>query len=119
MEKQKFARVFLNAALVFALSGASFGAFAATSSPNVSLGKNLYVAGAVNSNWKPEVYTDGKLDFNQVSSVSDFALNVGEGPTKLFITWETVCEFDKRRRWRLGDCCRGGRERCHVPWACN
>ena len=89
MEKQKFARVFLNAALVSALSGASFGAFAATSSPNVSLGKNLYVAGAVNSNWKPEVYTDGKLDFNQVSSVSDFALNVGEGPTKLFITWET------------------------------
>ena len=83
MEKQKFARVFLNAALVFALSGASFGAFAATSSPNVSLGKNLYVAGAVNSNWKPEVYTDGKLDFNQVSSVSDFALNVGEGPTKV------------------------------------
>ena len=89
MEKQKFARVFLNAALVSALSGASFGAFAATSSPNVSLGKNLYVAGAVNSNWKPEVYTDGTLDFNQVASVSDFALNVGEGPTKLFITWET------------------------------
>ena len=72
-----------------ALGCACGSAFAITANPNVSLGKNLYVAGAVNSNWKPEVYTDGTLDFNQVASVSDFALNVGEGPTKLFITWET------------------------------
>lgn len=64
-------------------------AFAITANPNVSIGKNLYVGGAVNSNWKPEVFTDGHLDFNQVASASDFALNVGEGPTKLFVTWET------------------------------
>ena len=71
MEKQKFARVFLNAALVSALSGASFGAFAATSSPNVSLGKNLYVAGAVNSNWKPEVYERGRGSDKAVHHVGD------------------------------------------------
>lgn len=69
--------------------GAATSAFAITANPNVSMGKNLYVGGAVNSNWKPEVYTDGHLDFNQVASASDFALNVGEGPTKLFVTWET------------------------------
>lgn len=57
--------------------------------PNVSMGKNLYVDGAVNTNWQPGVYTDGSLDFNQISSTADFALNVGEGPKKLFITWET------------------------------
>lgn len=68
---------------------AAVQSFAITANPNLSIGKNLYVGGAVNSNWKPEVYTDGHLDFNQVASASDFALNVGEGPTKLFITWET------------------------------
>lgn len=74
----------LGCVAVFAAS-----AFAITPNPNLSIGKNLYVGGAVNTNWKPEVFTDGHLDFNQVASASDFALNVGEGPTKLFITWET------------------------------
>lgn len=69
--------------------GLTATAQAITPNANLSIGKNLYVGGAVNSNWKPEVYTDGHLDFNQVASASDFALNVGEGPTKLFITWET------------------------------
>lgn len=69
--------------------GLAAGAFAITPNPNLSIGKSLYVGGAVNTNWKPEVYTDGHLDFNQVASATDFALNVGEGPTKLFITWET------------------------------
>lgn len=64
-------------------------AFAITANPNVSLGKPLYVAGAINDNANPNVYTDGKLDFNQVEAVSDFALNVGKGPTKLFITWDS------------------------------
>lgn len=59
-------------------------AFAITPNPNLSIGKNLYVDGAVNSNWKPEVFTDGHLDFNQVASASDFALNVGGGPHKAF-----------------------------------
>lgn len=72
--------------LAFGLSAAT--AFAITPNPNLSMGKSLYVGGAVNSNWKPEVYTDGHLDFNQVNG-SDFALNVGEGPSRLFITWET------------------------------
>ncbi|MCQ2105567.1 MAG: T9SS type A sorting domain-containing protein [Fibrobacter sp.] len=74
--------------MMFGLA-AAVAAFAITPNPNLSIGKNLYVDGAVNSNWKPEVFTDGHLDFNQVASASDFALNVGEGPTKLFITWET------------------------------
>jgi len=78
--------VALGASLVAFACGS---ALAITANPNVSIGKNLYVAGAVNTNWQPGVYTDGTLDFNQVASVSDFALNVGEGPTKLFITWET------------------------------
>lgn len=69
--------------------GLAVGAFAITPNPNLSIGKSLYVGGAVNTNWKPEVYTDGHLDFNQVASATDFALNVGEGPSKLFITWET------------------------------
>lgn len=69
--------------------GLMANALAIVPNPNLSIGKNLYVGGAVNSNWMPEVYTDGHLDFNQVASASDFALNVGEGPTKLFITWET------------------------------
>lgn len=70
-------------------SVAASSAFGIVANPNVSIGKNLYVGGAVNTNWKPEVYTDGHLDFNQITSASDFALNVGEGPTKLFVTWET------------------------------
>lgn len=70
-------------------SVAASSAFGIVANPNVSMGKNLYVGGAVNTNWKPEVYTDGHLDFNQITSASDFALNVGEGPTKLFVTWET------------------------------
>lgn len=75
---------------LFAFAGlCAASCLAITPNANLSIGKNLYVGGAVNSNWKPDVYTDGHLDFNQVSSVSDFALNVGEGPTKLFITWET------------------------------
>lgn len=69
--------------------GLTATAQAITPNPNLSIGKSLYVGGAVNTNWKPEVYTDGHLDFNQVASATDFALNVGEGPTKLFITWET------------------------------
>lgn len=69
--------------------GLASSALAIVPNPNLGIGKNLYVGGAVNTNWKPEVYTDGHLDFNQVASASDFALNVGEGPTKLFITWET------------------------------
>ncbi|PWJ63396.1 MULTISPECIES: SGNH/GDSL hydrolase family protein [unclassified Fibrobacter] len=64
-------------------------AFAITPNPNLSIGKNLYVDGAVNSNQKPGTYTDGHLDANQIASVSDFALNVGKRPSKLFITWET------------------------------
>lgn len=75
--------------LATAALGLSASSFAITPNSNLSIGKNLYVDGAVNSNWIPEVYTDGHLDFNQVASASDFALNVGEGPTKLFITWET------------------------------
>lgn len=74
--------------LMFGLAAAT-AAFAITPNSNLSIGKNLYVGGAINSNWLPGVYTDGKLDFNQVASASDFALNVGEGPTKLFITWES------------------------------
>lgn len=75
---------------LFAVAGlCAANCFAIVPNANLSIGKSLYVDGAVNSNWKPEVYTDGHLDFNQVSSVSDFALNVGEGPSKIFITWET------------------------------
>lgn len=76
--------------ILFAVAGlCAASCFAITPNANLSIGKNLYVDGAVNSNWKPEVYTDGSLDFNQITSVSDFALNVGEGPSKIFITWET------------------------------
>jgi len=57
--------------------------------PNLSIGQKLYVDGAVNTNWLPEVYTDGHLDFNQVASATELALKVGEGPSKIFITWET------------------------------
>ncbi len=76
-------------ACVIGVVGLISSAFAITPNPNLSIGKNLYVDGAVNSNWKPEVFTDGHLDFNQVASATELALNVGEGPTKLFITWET------------------------------
>lgn len=81
---RNFGRIAAGACLGLAVS-----ALAITPNPNLSIGKNLYVDGAVNSNWQPDVFTDGHLDFNQVASASDFALNVGEGPTKLFITWET------------------------------
>lgn len=68
---------------------AATAAFAITANPNLSIGKNLYVDGAVNTNWQPGVYTDGHLDFNQIASASELALNVGEGPSKIFITWQT------------------------------
>jgi len=77
------------AVIATSIFGLTVGAFAIVPNPNLSIGKNLYVDGAVNSNWKPDVYTDGHLDFNQVASATDFALNVGEGPSKIFITWET------------------------------
>lgn len=79
------------AAFVAALAclGVAASALAITPNPNLSMGRNLYVDGAVNTNWKPEVYTDGHLDFNQVASATDFSLNVGEGPSRIFITWET------------------------------
>lgn len=80
-------RVFGCVALVCAFFGVS--AFAITANPNVSLGKSLYVAGAVKGDSNFNVYTDGKLDYNQIDAVSDLALNVGEGPAKLFITWDS------------------------------
>ena len=83
---EKVARMLWAAAVcAFAYSGA----FAITANPNVSMGKPLYVAGSLNSNAGNNVYTDGKLDSNQIAVVSDFALNVGQGPTRLFITWDT------------------------------
>lgn len=85
MESKSLQKALVATMVAFGLESA----YAITANPNVSMGNSLYVAGAVNTNWKPEVYTDGSLDFNQIASVSDFALNVGEGPTKLFITWET------------------------------
>lgn len=69
--------------------GLSVSASAIKANVNLSIGKNLYVDGALNSNWKPDVYTDGHLDFNQVASAKELALNVGEGPSRIFITWET------------------------------
>ena len=82
----KFTRMLLGAALGCAVACGS--AFAITANPNVSLGKPLYVAGAVANPENPLAYTDGKLDTNQITIVNDFALNVGVGPKKLFITWD-------------------------------
>ena len=86
MSLDKFTRVLLGAALSCAVACGS--AFAITANPNVSLGKPLYVAGAVANPENPLAYTDGKLDTNQITIVNDFALNVGFGPKKLFITWD-------------------------------
>lgn len=64
--------------------GAAFGI---TPNANLSAGRNLYISGDVASG-NPGVYTDGHLDDHQFD-MTDIALNVGEGPTKLFITWDT------------------------------
>ena len=87
MFRGKFSHMLFGAALGCAVTCGS--AFAITANPNVSIGKSLYVAGTVNSSVNPEAYTDGKLDLNQIAVASDFALNVGEGPKKLFITWDS------------------------------
>ncbi|MCF0215729.1 MAG: hypothetical protein HUK21_04590 [Fibrobacteraceae bacterium] len=63
--------------------------YAIIPNPNLSIGNNLYIEGDTTHNWKPGVYTDGILDFNQVSSMTDVALNVGTGPTKILVTWDT------------------------------
>ena len=97
MEHSKIKYAFWGMALGCAL--ACVPTFAIPANPNVSLGKSLYVAGAVNTSLDPGVYTDGKLDFNQIPVVMDFALNVGEGPKKLFITWDTRGD----EAWASGD----------------
>ena len=97
MFMDKFSQMLLGAALGCAVICGS--AFAITANPNVSIGKSLYVAGVVNSNKDPGAYTDGKLDLNQIAFVSDFALNVGVGPKKLFITWDSRGD----EAWASGD----------------
>ncbi len=87
MSMSKFTQMLWGAALGCAVACGS--AFAITANPNVSIGKPLYVAGDVANDLNPLVYTDGKLDSNQITIVNDFALNVGQGPSKLFITWDT------------------------------
>ncbi|WP_074209375.1 SGNH/GDSL hydrolase family protein [Fibrobacter sp. UWB11] len=87
MSLDKFTHMFLGAALGCAVACGS--AFAITANPNVSIGKPLYVAGDVANYLNPLAYTDGKLDSNQITIVNDFALNVGVGPKKLFVTWDT------------------------------
>lgn len=63
--------------------------FAITPNANLSAGKNLYISGKVNSK-NPGAFTDGHVGQNSPDfEMSDIALKVGEGPTKLFITWET------------------------------
>lgn len=73
---------------MFGALGMTAMAFAITPNLNVSAGHNLYIKGDTAS-WNAGVYTDGHLDWNQVNPMTDVALNVGAGPTKLFITWET------------------------------
>ena len=87
MSMSKFTQMLCGAALGCAVACGS--AFAITANPNVSMGKPLYVSGELASYLNPLAYTDGKLDSNQVTIVNDFALNVGVGPKKLFITWDT------------------------------
>ncbi|WP_072830672.1 SGNH/GDSL hydrolase family protein [Fibrobacter sp. UWB12] len=87
MSLDKFTHMLLGAALGCAVACGS--AFAITANPNVSIGKPLYVAGDVANYLNPLAYTDGKLDSNQITIVNDFALNVGVGPKKLFVTWDT------------------------------
>jgi len=86
MFRDKFSHMLLGAALGCAVTCGS--AFAITANPNVSIGKSLYVAGALTNYENPLAYTDGKLDSNQITIANDFALNVGFGPKKLFITWD-------------------------------
>lgn len=74
-------------------------AFAITPNPIVSMGKPLYVSGMNNFSLNPLAYTDGILNFDQIAEASDFALNVGFGPKKLFITWDARGD----EAWASGD----------------